>query len=347
METPGIAVIGAGAIGRAHAELIAACGFARLAAIVDPADAARDLASRLSTPWFGDHSAMLAELRPEAAIVATPNDLHLPAALDCIDAGVPVLIEKPIASSVEQGEAIAGAAQSAGVATLVGHHRRYNPIVQMARRMLREGAIGEPTSIAVLSNVRKPDDYFLPDWRRRPGAGPILVNMIHEIDLLRFVCGEIAGVQAIASNARRGFEIEDTAAVALRFRNGALATISISDCAVSPWSWDLSSGELAPYPPQPALAPSHYFAGTRGALTLPMLDHWTYRGEQSWYAPLAVERLAVERESPYLRQLRHLCAVVRGEEKPLIDAADGVRTLRATLAVHQSARSGALVELQD
>ncbi len=171
--------------------------------------------------------------------------------------------------------------------------------------------------------------------------------MIHEIDLLRFVCGEIASVQAMTSNARRGFEVEDTAAVALRFANGALGTISLSDTAVSPWSWDLSSGELAPYPPQPAPAQSHFFAGTEGAIALPSLDRWSYRGDKSWFQPMTLDRTAIGRESPYVRQLRHLCAVARGAEKPLIDADDGVRTLRATLAVHESARSGALVHLQD
>ena len=342
-----IAVIGAGAIGRMHAELIAGGDVARLAAIADPAPAARDLAEKLGAPWFADHRSLLAAGGADAVIVATPNDLHRPVALDAIAAGLPTLVEKPIATTAEEGAAIAEAARSAGVSVLVGHHRRYNPIIGEARRLVRGGAIGAPVSIAVLSNVYKQDSYFEPEWRRRAGAGPVLVNMIHEIDLLRFVCGEIVTVQAMTSNARRRFEIEDTAAVLLRFANGALATISLSDAAVSPWSWDLSSGELAPYPPQPAAAPSHYIAGSEGALALPTLERWSYKGEKSWFAPLSVERAQIERESPYLRQLRHFCAVARGQEQPLIDADDGLRTLRATLAVHESARSGAPVHLQD
>ena len=82
-------------------------------------------------------------------------------------------------------------------------------------------------------------------WRRSRGGGPILINLIHEIDLIRFVCGEIASVQAFTSNAVRGFEVEDTAAVLLRLTNGALATDSLSDTAVAPWTWDLASGELS------------------------------------------------------------------------------------------------------
>ena len=71
----------------------------------------------------------------------------------------------------------------------------------------------------------KPDSYYEQAWRRQPGAGPVLINLIHDIDLLRFLIGEVDSVQAITSNAVRGFEVEDTAAVIMRFACGALATL--------------------------------------------------------------------------------------------------------------------------
>ena len=343
----GIAVVGAGAIGRMHAEMIAVSDVARLAAIVDPAAPARALADELEARWFADCDEMLATPGVDAVVIAAPNDMHMPLALATLAAGRPALVEKPIAATVEQARAIETAARESGAPVLVGHHRRHNPIVQEARRLVREGAIGTPTSIAVISNVYKPDAYFAPGWRRRAGAGPVLVNMVHEIDLLRFVIGEIVEVQAMTSNRRRGFENEDTAAVLLRFDNGALATISLSDAAVSPWSWDLSSGELAPYPPQPAPAQSHYLSGSGGALSLPGLNLWRYGAAKDWYEPLTLSRLQPDRANPYQRQLRHFCAVARGEEAPLVDARDGLRTLRATMAVHESARVGAVIHIED
>jgi predicted dehydrogenase len=340
-----IGLVGAGAIGRMHAEVILKTDFCRLTGVADPTEAGRSFCEERGLAWFPDHRQLLEQARPDALIVATPNNTHLPISLDAIAAGVPVLVEKPVASTVEEGEALAAASAKAGVPVLVGHHRRHNPIIARARELVEAGELGRLTNVSVLYTFFKPEPYFEMAWRREPGGGPILINLIHEIDLIRFICGEIATVQAVTSNAVRGFPVEDTAAVLLQLTNGALVTISLSDTAVTPWSWDLSSGELPPYPPQPAPVNSHFISGTQGSLTLPRLELWRYRGEKSWFAALSQDALAVTRGSPYVEQLRHLCEVARGETTPLIDAADATRTLRATLAVSEAARTGRRVAL--
>ena len=113
---------------------------------------------------------------------------------------------------------------------------------------------------------------------QQPGGGPVLINLIHEIDLVRHLCGEIVSVQALASNAVRGFEVEDTAAVLLRLANGALVTIYAVRRRAAPWNWDLIARESAHYPPQPLRVNSHFICGTEGALTLPQLEYWRYAG---------------------------------------------------------------------
>lgn len=342
-----IGIVGAGAIGRLHADVIAGTDFAVVAGLADPTEAGRAFCEEHGLRWFPDHHSLIAAGGLEALIVATPNQTHLPIGLDAIAQGISVLIEKPVAVTVAEGEELAGASARAGVPVLVGHHRRYNPIIATARETVQSGGLGRLTTATVLYTFYKHDAYFDLAWRREPGGGPVLINLIHEIDLIRFICGEIAAVQAVTSDRIRGLPVEDTAAVLLELANGALVTVSLSDTAVAPWSWDLSSGELPNYPAQPAPVTSHFLSGTEGSLTLPGLDLWRYDGQKSWFAPISRQTLPITRESPYLRQLRHLRDVVRDGAKPLIDAADATRTLRATLAVHEAARQRQRQELHD
>ncbi len=104
-----VGVVGAGAIGRAHAETIARSESSALSGVVDPTEAGRAFAEKLGAPWFPDHQGVLHGAKPDAAILATPNATHRPIALDFLRGGVPVLIEKPIASTVEDGAARAAA----------------------------------------------------------------------------------------------------------------------------------------------------------------------------------------------------------------------------------------------
>lgn len=346
MPATRIGLIGAGVIGRTHAATIAADDSLALAGIADPSPAGRDFAQSLGVAWHADPSAMFAAGGLDGVIVATPNDLHLPNALEAIARGLPVLVEKPIANTVAQGEELAAASEKTGVPVLVGHHRRHNPIIATARRLLHEGAIGELATASILYAMAKPPEYFNLAWRAKQGTGgPVLINLIHEIDLVRFLCGEIAGVQAFTSSARRGFSVEDCAAVTLRLVNGGLATIMLSDCAASPWSWDLAAQESPSYPPQPARVQTHFLCGTKGSLALPTLDLWSYQERPDWFTPIRREEIACDRDNPYALQLRHFSEVIAGKAAPLASARDGTETLRATLAVHEAAASGRAVEL--
>ncbi|WP_225770020.1 Gfo/Idh/MocA family protein [Inquilinus sp. Marseille-Q2685] len=340
-----IGLIGAGAIGRAHLAGAAAAEGVEIIGIADPSAAARDLAIEFGLAYFADHRAMLDELNPDAAIVATPNALHVPIALDWISTGKPVLVEKPISDTVDAGIQLARAAAAADVPVLIGHHRRHNPILREARRIVRSGELGRLVSVTVLATFFKPDAYFAQAWRRTVAGGPVLINMIHEIDLLRFVCGEVQSLQAsTVSNAVRGYSVEDTAAALFRMESGALATINLSDTAVSPWNWDLVSGENPSFARSDA--ESHFLCGTEGSLALPTLRRWHYPGERSWSNPLQVSSAVVPPANPYVEQMRHFGAVVRREELPLTDAADGTRTLELTLAVREASLGGVTGHLQ-
>jgi predicted dehydrogenase len=336
-----IAIVGAGVIGRTHIAAALAESACRLVGIAEADAAARAAAPVGDVPRFTDLAPLLDAAGAEAVILATPNALHVPQALACIARGLPVLVEKPVADSVADAATLAETAARAGVPVLVGHHRRHNPIIARARELIAGGRLGRVLTATVLCNLCKPDTYFDVAWRRQKGGGPVLINLIHEIDLLRHLLGEITSVQALTAHHGRSLEVEDTAAVLLRFAGGTLATVTLSDATPAPWSWDLAAGENPAFRGAPA--PSHMFAGTGASLSLPDLTLWHYPGARGWHAELAPQPMAPTHGDPYAAQLRHFVAVARGTAAPLVSAADATRTLAATLAVHRAAAGGATI----
>ena len=341
MQPVRLLLIGAGVIGRTHIDRIGRDPHLALAGIAEPSAAGTALAEQLGVPWAASHLELLDRTQAQGAIVATPNASHVGMAIDCLERGVAALVEKPVADTVAEALALVQAQQRTGVPVLVGHHRRHNPINSRARSIVQDGRLGRVVTANVMCTVLKPDAYFDAAWRRQPGGGPVLINLIHEIDMLRFLCGEITEVQALSSNAVRGFAVEDTAAAVLRFASGALGTVVLSDAAASPWCWDFCAAEQDQYPRQDVQ--SHFIAGTHGSLSLPDLALWNYRGERSWHAEMTLEKTFVHKADAYSRQLQHFAAVIEGREAPLCSAVDGLRTLQATLAVAEAARSGQAV----
>lgn len=344
MSDINIAVVGAGVIGKRHMQEIASSDQCRLVAIADPSSEAEHQAAALGVAFYKDYRKLIDTERVDAVIVCTPNSTHVEIGLACIDRGMPVLIEKPIADDLASARALAEASRIARVPVLVGHHRRHNPMVRAAKKAIDEGRIGKLVAANILCLHYKPDAYFAVPWRRRIGGGPILINMIHEIDLIRHLCGEVMSVQAVSSNMTRAHEVEDSAACTLELDNGAIANISLSDTAATPWSWDTAAGEdrqLFDYRP----VPTHFFAGTNGALSLPDRALWSYEGEKGRHRPIHDERISIEEENVYANQLRHFVDVVSGAAEPLIDAHDASQTLAATLAVAEAARTGLKIDM--
>jgi predicted dehydrogenase len=340
-----IVAVGAGAIGRTHIDLIRRSTECTLAAIVDPAPRAGDLAQQLRVPHFDDLDALLVGQRPDGAIIASPNHLHVEQGLAFIAAGIPCLIEKPVAHDVASGERLRAAAEKFGDRVLIGHHRLHSPIIAEARKVIAGGALG--TIVAVMGSALfyKPDTYFDEGpWRREPGGGPILINMIHEVASLRALCGEIAAVQAFTSNEIRRHAVEDTASITLRFANGALGTFLLSDTAASSLSWEQTSREDPVFAHDPGKN-NCVVTGTTGSLFIPTLRLRTFAGERSWRTPLDERVHAPERADPLQRQLTHFCAVVRGEAKPLVSVRDGLQNLRVVEAIVEAARTGGTVRL--
>jgi predicted dehydrogenase len=329
-----IAVAGAGLIGRRHLEALRIAQGAVAAAVIDPAPAARGIADSLGLPWFASLLDLPAGLA-DGVILATPNALHVDGALTCIAAGLPVLVEKPLATDVAGARQIVMAAEIAGLPVLTGHHRRHNPLITQAKALIEGGGIGAPVSVQGMFWVEKPAEYFATDWRRADGAGPILLNLIHDIDLMRHLVGEITSVQAVTTRAIRGNAVEDAAVILLEFAGGALGTMNVADCIPAPWSWELTAGENPDYP---ATDQSCYvIGGTTGALDLPRLRVWRHQGARGWWDPITATTLPHPQADPLVRQAEHFARVIRGEGKPLVSGREGLRTLAVTMAVKSAA----------
>lgn len=340
-----IALLGAGLIGSEHADLLASHPGVEIAAICDPSPQAQALAERLSVPCRADYIAMLDELKPDGAIIALPNQLHAPAAIACIERGVACLIEKPIAETVDAALQICRAAERHDVPVLVGHQRRHSPDIRAAKKAIDEGALGNIVGVSGMTMFDKPADYFNVEWRRQAGGGVLLINLIHDIDILRHLVGEVESIRAFTAHGR-GFAVEDTASISIRFANGALGTFLISDNAVSPWAWEYTSGQALYHPAQPG--PSLFLAGTKAAISVSDLYLWRHANEnEHWQNPLVREYRGAPGMPTYLAQLNHFIAVVKRQEKPLISARDGTATLAATLAVSRAAKEDRTITLAE
>jgi predicted dehydrogenase len=342
----GLAVAGAGLIGKRHIEEIVASADAELSAVVDPGPAGAELAGKYDVPLHQSLAELFAVSKPDGVILATPNQLHVDGGLECVAAGVPVIVEKPIGDTVAGARRLVEAGEAAGVAVLTGHHRNYSPIMAKAREIVHNRRLGRIVAVVGTALFHKPDDYFDAGggWRRQPGGGPILLNLIHEVNNLQSLVGDILQVQAVTSNAARGYPVEDTAAMTFTFAHGAVGTFLLSDTAASPRSWEQTSGENLDYACYPD-EDCYHIVGTMGSLSIPTMRVRTYSGDPSWYSPFDSSIVDVERGDPLAEQIAHFVRVIRGEEAPICSARDGLKTLMVVDAVTRAAQTGRVVEL--
>lgn len=343
-----LAVIGLGLIGTPHAMNLKKLGECDLVAISDIDERHKETANNLGVNFYLNYEEMIEKESLEGVVIATPNHLHVPIGIACAQKGLHLMIEKPIAQSVSEADRLIEAANKNKVRILVGHQRRFSSLVEKAREIVTGGELGRLVGVTITWAMLKPSSYFEGPyaWRREKGGGPILVNLIHEIDNLRYICGEIDEVFALVSDKVRNFPVEDTVSITLRFKNGALGTVFLSDCTPSLTSYEGTTGE------NPLLyhdvGNCYHFYGTDASLLFPEMKKRFYSNpaKAGWSHPITEEGVeVVTGEDPYTREFRHFCKVISGEEKPRISGEDGRKTLEVTLAVQRSGELGQPIRL--
>jgi predicted dehydrogenase len=343
-----IAVVGPGLMGQKHIDLIGNSPRCELVGIVCPEeDQPHQISDHHRSIAYPNLESCLSKTQASGIIISSPNRVHYEQARYCIEAGIPVLIEKPITTDVDQAQHLVDLVAKHSAKVMVGHHRAHSPLLKTARQVIQDGVLGNLIAIQGSAIFFKPADYFVAGpWRTKEGGGPILINLIHEIGIMRSLCGEVAGVHALTSHHARNFEVEDTVAINIVFQSGALGSFLLSDAAASVRSWEQTSQENPIYPTY-GDEDCYHLAGTRGSLAIPTmrLKRAPTGQEPSWTKPLIEETLSVDRSDPLTAQLDNFLDVILGLAEPVVSAFDGWQNLRVIEAIRQSARSQTMVRL--
>jgi predicted dehydrogenase len=342
MKKVRLGLIGMGMIGKLHAETMSKMKDLEFVAASDVDAKHKKTAEGLGTKYYQSYEDMISKEKMDGLVIAVPNELHLPVGATCAKKGLHLLMEKPIAADLESADRLIQAAQENKVHLMVGHHRRHNPFIEELRNIVRGGKIGKLVGVTVLWSLYKPRDYFQGQfaWRAQPGGGPIRINLIHEIDNIRYICGDITRLYAEVSNETRKFPVEDTVSISLRLAGGAVGNIFLTDTAPGNIGYEANAGENLFFYQSPGTC--YYYYGTEGVITFPGMRKSFYRdpAKAGWQFPLSEDGIKVDREDPYTRQIRNFCGVILGTESPKIDGVDARKTLEVTLAIQKSGEIG-------
>jgi predicted dehydrogenase len=240
-----IAMIGCGEIAyKATARSIQASDHAEMVTGVDPVEhVARSFGETYGIETTTNLEAVLASREVDAVIISTPHYLHAPLAIQAARAGKHVMVEKPIACTVDQADAMIAACREAGVLLSVCLVSRYNPEAARAKALIDRGAIGRITALKFHGASNKPDSYWTggftgrvqTTWRKslaQSGGGILIMNFVHDIDRLRYITGlEAVRIYAELDTYTTDVEVEDWITISIRYDNGALGNLLASSCA--------------------------------------------------------------------------------------------------------------------
>jgi predicted dehydrogenase len=292
-----LGVIGVGIMGSNHARVLAELPGVAVVGIADPGAAHRPLLAEILGCAACDDTEALLALGIDAAVVAAPTHLHHDIALACIKRGVHVLVEKPIASNVEEGRAIVAAAERAGVTLMVGHVERFNPAVQALKEAIR----GEEILSISITRVGP----FPP---RMSNVGVVIDLAVHDIDLIRwFTDSDIVEVQPQLSSAIA--EREDIALLQFRTASGVLAHINTN--------W------ITPFKARSVTIATRGKYLTGDLLTRQVTECFGFQPDGAY----SMRHVSVGHDEPLRAELIAFVAAVRGEKPPAVTGEEGVASL--------------------
>jgi predicted dehydrogenase len=273
----------------------------------------------------------------DAVDICLPHHLHAPAAIAAMEAGKHVLVEKPIANTVAEAEEMMETAQQTGKVLMVGHMKRFNRAAVTMQRNIASGNIGKPFSFECVWYGPKSIMPGLP-WvmkKETGGGGPLMGFGTHHIDLLRWVLGEVSEVSCFTSSAVvKEAEVEDTAVLTLRFRDGAVGVVNFNWARTADDFHELiriigTEGEIA----------------VKDGVETTMVSPSRF-GDRKTYVLDTAEEAGNLPEEQFLGQLRHFVHCVRSGSTPLTDAMSARNTVAVIEAAYESAAKGRIITVR-
>jgi UDP-N-acetyl-2-amino-2-deoxyglucuronate dehydrogenase len=344
------ALIGCGKVGSIHAEALRSLPESDFVAACD-ADLGRAeaFAARYDVRPFSDLAAMLTASKAEALLVATPHPLHAQAAIVAASAGVHVLVEKPLAATLGDCDAMLAASRTAGVKLGVISQRRFFEPVQRIKAAIDAGKIGKPAlGVFSMFSWRDPSYYRSDPWRGRWDAegGGVLVNQSpHQLDLLRWFLGDVEEVNGYWANLNHPeVEVDDTAVASIRFTNGGLGSI-VTSVSQRPGLFTKvhvhgSNGASIGVETDRGAT---FIAGVSAIAEPPLNDLWTIPGEEHLLASFEAEDRArfaqIDATTHYhALQIQDFLRAILDDRPPLVTGEDGREVVAMFTAIYRSQR---------
>ena len=330
-----IALVGCGRISERHFDAIAKTPSLQLVAVCDDvAERARQAGEKMSVPFYTSFAQLLEERPSDVVAICTPSGLHPRHGIMAAEKGAHVICEKPMATRLEEADALVHACDEAGVYLFVVKQNRLNPAIQLLKRSIDLGRFGRIYLANTTVRWQRPQSYYdMAPWRGtwEFDGGAFMNQASHYVDMIQWLVGPVETVSAKTATLARRIESEDSGVAVLRFRNGALGTIEVTMLA---------------YPRN--LEGSVTILGEKasvkvGGTALNRIETWEF-----------AEYHDIDREAELLRgapnplsvygsghkpYYENVVRVLRGEAAPETDGREGRKSLELILGIYESARA--------
>lgn len=345
-----IAILGCGKVAHLHAEAIQNLPQARLAAVWSRTKkTAQDFAGKYDTKAFEDITQMIREAGIDLAIICTPHPFHREPAIQAAHAGAHILVEKPLASTLEDSDAIIAACQTNGVRLGVISQRRWYAPVMRVKKAIDAGKIGKPVFGTINMLGWRDKNYYDADaWRgtwKMEGGGVLVNQAPHQLDIFLWYMGEIDEVYGVWKNLNHPYiEAEDTAVAIVKFKNGGMGNIIVSN-SQKPGIYGKVHvhGENGASVGVQTDGGAMFVAGMSTVLEPPVNDLWSVPGEEKmlekWVKEDSEMFHSINPTVFYIeRQIEDFLKALETGKQPLVSGEDGRRTVELFTAIYRSTR---------